>query len=160
MVPARVAPTDRAAPIEEALTKGVPAERASRAAGTVSFGKRRPKRGTYGCSTSVEGATVRRRGCSTSEEGATVRGRGCSTSDEGATAGGSPCNKKSKDEGAGGVAAKGNRDSSNTTWHKMMMRRVERSRHRYPLWEAGYPRKTQTVERGASLCGVVALKFG
>lgn len=172
-MPARVAPTDGAAPIEEAPTKGTPADRASRATGTVSFGKRRPKRGTYGCSTSVEGATVRRHGCSTSEEGATVRGcgcstseegatvrgRGCSTSDEGATTGGSPCSKKSKDEGVGGVAAKGNRDSLNTTWREMMMRRVERSRHQYPLWEAGYPRKTQAVERGASLCGVVALKF-
>jgi hypothetical protein len=89
-----------------------------------------------------------------------VSGRGCSTSEEEATAGGNPCNKKSKDEAAVGVAAKGKRDSSKTTWCEMMMRRVERSRHRYPLWEAGYPRKTQAVERGASLCGVVALKFG
>ncbi len=133
MVPARVAPVDGAAPVEEAPIKGALANRVPLAVVTVLFGKRRPKRGRYGCSTSMEGATVRCRGCSTSEERATMRGRGSSTSDEGASAGGSPCSKKSKDKATGGVAAKGNCDLSNTTWHEMMMRRVERSRHRYPL---------------------------
>jgi hypothetical protein len=61
---------------------------------------------------------------------------------------------------AGGVVAKGKTVSSNMTCREMMTRLVERSRQRYPLCAEGYPRKTQAVERGASLCGEVAWRLG
>lgn len=50
--------------------------------------------------------------------------------------------------------------SSKTTWREIIMRRDVRSRQRYPRCRDGYPRKTQAVDRGASLWGEVDAVLG
>ena len=112
-----------------------------------------PRSKTAGSSKSSSKPARVERGCSTSlDDGATVYGVAAAAVRRGT---GSACSarRKSKlDRGSDRVDEKGKHDSSNTTWREIIMRRVERSKHRYPLWEEGYPRKTQAVERGASLC--------
>jgi len=87
-------------------------------------------------------------GCSTPEGGATDKVEEASS------------NRKSSEDAPDCVAAYGNIDSSNTTCREMISRHERMSRHRYPLWLDGYPRKMQGAERGASLWGVVALRLG
>lgn len=61
---------------------------------------------------------------------------------------------------AGAFSAKGNVFSSNTTCREIITLLVTGSKHRYPLWLLGYPRKTHMVERGANLLGAVAERLG
>lgn len=58
------------------------------------------------------------------------------------------------------LSAKGKVCSSNTTCREIMTLLVTGSKHRYPLCSVGYPRNTHMVERGESLCGVVADRLG
>lgn len=50
-----------------------------------------------------------------------------------------------------GMVEKGNVFSKNITCQDIIIFLVDISRHRYPMWLEGYPKKTQAVERGASL---------